>query len=195
MCFVFIWEQTANFATYSINWLVFITQMESVYCAVRTRSLNKAVCASSVKGCSRPQPHPSTFLPFECCLLLGQLPQFRRIVLPFRCTLKTEWFQASATAKRMRTALFWVITQRLVVIYYRHFGTTYRLTTGTDRSSRNVDTKLQIFVWPCIMDTNNIDNQLDAKITVINNSNQLDMFRATISPIFRSIRLCLQLVV
>jgi len=29
----------------SINWLVFITEMKSVYCVVRTGSLNKAVCA------------------------------------------------------------------------------------------------------------------------------------------------------
>jgi hypothetical protein len=38
--FVFIWEQTATCATYSINWLVFITAMKSVYSAVRTGSLN-----------------------------------------------------------------------------------------------------------------------------------------------------------
>ena len=50
MCFVFISEQTATCATYSINWLVFITEMKSVYSAVRTGSLNKAVCGSSVKG-------------------------------------------------------------------------------------------------------------------------------------------------
>jgi hypothetical protein len=49
MCFVFIWEQTATCATYSINWLVFITEMKSVYSAVWTGSLNKAVCTSSVK--------------------------------------------------------------------------------------------------------------------------------------------------
>jgi len=42
MCFVFIWEQTATCATYSVNWLVFITEMKSVYSAVRTGSLNKA---------------------------------------------------------------------------------------------------------------------------------------------------------
>jgi hypothetical protein len=30
--------------------LVFITEMKSVYSAVRTGALNKAVCASSVKG-------------------------------------------------------------------------------------------------------------------------------------------------
>jgi len=41
MCFVFIWEQTATCATYSINWLVFITEMKIVYSAVRTGSLNK----------------------------------------------------------------------------------------------------------------------------------------------------------
>ena len=50
LCFVFTWEQTATSATYSINWLVFITEMKSVYCAVRNGSLNKAVCASYLKG-------------------------------------------------------------------------------------------------------------------------------------------------
>ena len=50
MYFVFIWEQTATCATYSINWLVFITEMKSAYSAVRTGSLNKAVWASSLKG-------------------------------------------------------------------------------------------------------------------------------------------------
>ena len=49
MSFVFIWEQTATCATYSINWLVCITEKKGVYCAVRTGSLNKAVCASSLK--------------------------------------------------------------------------------------------------------------------------------------------------
>ena len=49
-CFVFICEQTATCATYIINWLVFITEMKSVYCAVRTGSLNKAVCALSLRA-------------------------------------------------------------------------------------------------------------------------------------------------
>jgi len=40
ICFVFIWKQTANCATYSINWLAFIREFKSVYCAVRIRSLN-----------------------------------------------------------------------------------------------------------------------------------------------------------
>jgi len=43
MCFVFISEKTATCATYSINWLVFITEMKSVYSAVRTGSLYIAV--------------------------------------------------------------------------------------------------------------------------------------------------------
>ena len=43
-------EQTATRATYSINWLVFITEMKSVYSAVRTGPLNKAVWHSSLKG-------------------------------------------------------------------------------------------------------------------------------------------------
>ena len=48
MCFVFIWEQTATCATYSINWLVFITEMKSVYSAVRTGALNREVWHSSL---------------------------------------------------------------------------------------------------------------------------------------------------
>ena len=39
MCFVWIWEQTAIISLYSFNWLVFITETECVYCAVRTGSL------------------------------------------------------------------------------------------------------------------------------------------------------------
>ena len=49
-CFVRISEQTATFALYSIDWLVFITVVESVYCAVRTDSLYKADYVSSLKG-------------------------------------------------------------------------------------------------------------------------------------------------
>jgi hypothetical protein len=43
------WPDTTR-ATYTINLLVFITEMKSVYSAVRTESLNKAVCYSSLKG-------------------------------------------------------------------------------------------------------------------------------------------------
>jgi len=43
-------EQTASCATYIINWLVFITETKSVYSAVRTGPLNKAIYASSLKG-------------------------------------------------------------------------------------------------------------------------------------------------
>jgi hypothetical protein len=35
VCFVWISEQTAIISLYSINWLVFIAEMECVYCAVR----------------------------------------------------------------------------------------------------------------------------------------------------------------
>ena len=36
MCFVWISEETAIISLYNINWLVCITETESVYCAVRT---------------------------------------------------------------------------------------------------------------------------------------------------------------
>jgi hypothetical protein len=36
MCFVWISEQTAIISLYNINWLVFTTETERVYCAVRS---------------------------------------------------------------------------------------------------------------------------------------------------------------
>jgi hypothetical protein len=41
MWFVWISEQTAIIYLHSINWLVFITEAECVYCAVRTESYIK----------------------------------------------------------------------------------------------------------------------------------------------------------
>jgi len=38
MCFVWMSEQTAIITLYSISLLVFMTEAESVYCAVRTGS-------------------------------------------------------------------------------------------------------------------------------------------------------------
>ena len=38
MCFVWISEQTAITSLYNINWLVFVTETECVYCAARTGS-------------------------------------------------------------------------------------------------------------------------------------------------------------
>jgi hypothetical protein len=40
MCFVWIWEQTSIISLYIINWLVFITESECVYCAVRFECLH-----------------------------------------------------------------------------------------------------------------------------------------------------------
>ena len=46
MCFLWIWEQTAIISLYSIDWLVFITEAECVYCAVRS-----TFCPHSVFMC------------------------------------------------------------------------------------------------------------------------------------------------
>jgi len=43
VCFVWLLEETVTFALYSINKLVFITEVESVYCVVRTESLYRAI--------------------------------------------------------------------------------------------------------------------------------------------------------
>jgi len=43
VCFVWISEQTASFALHDMKSWVFITEVVSVYCAVRTESLYKVV--------------------------------------------------------------------------------------------------------------------------------------------------------
>ena len=41
---LYLSDKKATCATYCINWLAFITEMKSVYSAVRTGDLNGAVC-------------------------------------------------------------------------------------------------------------------------------------------------------
>jgi len=52
---VFAWisEQTAFISLYSYNLSGFITEAESVYCAVRTGSLNQTDTLSSLQECSQ----------------------------------------------------------------------------------------------------------------------------------------------
>jgi len=56
MCFVWIWEQIAIISLYSINWLVFITEMESVYYAVRTGYLYIIITISIIQSVNPQEP-------------------------------------------------------------------------------------------------------------------------------------------
>ena len=73
MCFVWIWEQTAIISRYNVNWLVFITEMESIYCAVRTGSLYTILRSSH-----------TVYL----CVLCGT--QNKQRIFPY--TALTDWF-------------------------------------------------------------------------------------------------------
>ena len=98
-----------------------------------------------------------------------QLPTFRRsLLLYIQCTGRLRRLLLSvgkksaiviqvSVAKEVRTAFFWVIMQRMVVIPYRRFGTINRshlqgsrnkkkptLEDGTDRMSRNVGKELTL---------------------------------------------------
>jgi hypothetical protein len=52
LCFVWIWEQTAIISLHSINWLVFITETECVYYAVRIEYLNVIQVYMRIRGLS-----------------------------------------------------------------------------------------------------------------------------------------------
>ena len=62
MCFVWISEQTAIISLYNINWLVCITQTQSVYCAVRTRKSKtfQAYCIFRALDSKCPVSHPGS---------------------------------------------------------------------------------------------------------------------------------------
>jgi hypothetical protein len=64
-------------------------------------------------------------------------------------TITDPWFQASA-AMLMRSALFWDITQRRVVIPYRRLGTTYRSHLQGSRSPSRIASSRNS--WPFKME-------------------------------------------
>ena len=77
MCFVWISEQTTIISLYSINWLGFITETGSVYCAVRNGYLNTIRVNLSLR---------SAHTPYLCVLCGSQNKQ--RL---FPCTALTDW--------------------------------------------------------------------------------------------------------
>jgi hypothetical protein len=50
LCVLYLSENNQRLVPFKHKMIAFITEMKSVYSAVRTGSLNKAVCASYLKG-------------------------------------------------------------------------------------------------------------------------------------------------
>jgi len=69
--FVWISEQTAIISVYSISWLVFITETECVYCAVRAGAWNKKDCVSSLQGWCTLQQQRNVFVCLFVCRMDG----------------------------------------------------------------------------------------------------------------------------
>ena len=66
---VWIWEQSALISLYSINWLVFINETESVYCVVRTWTYNSGT-GSGVGFCSSTSDFPLSVSFHKCYTLI-----------------------------------------------------------------------------------------------------------------------------
>jgi len=82
MCFVWISEQTAIISLYSINWLVFITETESVYCAVRTGF----IYINRASGHYMYHPfkiHTSTFCPHSVFMCFVWISEQTAIISPY----------------------------------------------------------------------------------------------------------------
>jgi hypothetical protein len=97
MCFVWITEQTAITSLYSINWLVFITETDCVYSAIRAESLRLEIVylilvlnpyrsGSSVVGLS---PRRARFEPWPVYVKLcgGQCSTWSTSLSYHRCSV------------------------------------------------------------------------------------------------------------
>jgi hypothetical protein len=120
MCFVFIWEQTVTCATYSINWLVFITEMKSVYSAVRTGSLNKAVCASSLKGQRRSRLVKADISNFPAAVMTTAGAAFALLRLPFSGQILTEGASPCLPQRASRLLRKADICKQQTILYSKH---------------------------------------------------------------------------
>jgi len=103
MCFVWISEQTAIISLYNINWLVFITETECVYCAVRIGSLYIIQISRSLKKSWQAIDH---FLPWTwtlCPRLWGE-----EVCCDQRMTENLRHQDSSLTCQRGRNSVKWM---------------------------------------------------------------------------------------
>ena len=119
MCFVWISEQTAIISLYNINWLVFVTETQSVYSAVRTGSSSRVqiqsrlfrglmtspTCGPESRSASRPSGnqarHPHTWT-------------LRSVRLP--TAVEPEGVSLMGTSVALCTRTFW--RQTLAAVCY-----------------------------------------------------------------------------
>jgi hypothetical protein len=135
--FVCVWisEQTAIVFLHSINWLVFITKTDCVYCAVRTGSL--CVNGPLVTACTtRISSHTFYVLSTEC-VLCGSDNKQR--LIPY--TASTDWFCSRGGGAKKRNCnilIFKGLTARRLYKSFGVKGLKYKL------KLRNV---FRIFFW------------------------------------------------
>jgi hypothetical protein len=134
MCFVWIWEQTAIISLYSINWLVFITEIWSVYCAVRTEYLNVIqVNATRSRPCHvLGGQSPATYFGGPCSVLVDKVAlqgfsrsisvfprQYYPTIAPAQLHLNTEG-QVHGPWKCSSKATLWLQNACPCLVYQVH---------------------------------------------------------------------------
>ena len=149
MCFVFIWEQTATCATYSMNWLVFITEMKSVYSAVRTGSLNKAACASYLKGWRQLFSDSFTYIyqDFYSCHN-NTVPRFRKYLFPSSGKFFIHRTEIKPFSKMYdSTFFFWIYKRRIFISLRSHKEVSFDLRTDKVLWEPNTTSRLTSSRW------------------------------------------------
>jgi hypothetical protein len=102
MCYAWISEQIAIVHLYSINLSVFITEAESVYCAVWTGSLNRTDRVSSLKGwVSHSRLDGGT-------LILSEMSHW-------------SW-RSQCKGRRRRKSVDWLTLKTETLCFFRHIG-------------------------------------------------------------------------
>jgi hypothetical protein len=106
-CFVWISEQTAIISLYNINWLVFITETESVYCTVRTGALseNSGFCHSVGKIFALLDCYPDlvgTSYPYFSAACQSHLQRSSSPIGPPECLIKASLQKCTCLAAQHR---------------------------------------------------------------------------------------------
>ena len=146
MCFVWISEQTAIISLCNINWLVFITETRSVYCAVRSASLyiyvKKPVVTPCVYACRHNAFITSRYI--ELKLNARFMSAFLSHKRTFSCCsrhLRCRWQQSHLfmmlnTRLSIRSALFPQSFKSSYILSFEVWKEKYFFLSGTRKTSR-----------------------------------------------------------
>ena len=138
MCFVWIWEQTAIISLFNINWLVCVTETDSVYCAVR------AECnCISVRYIP---PHTAIVVPFALRMVLS-CPITLCMIVTCHITAPLSISVSEDKFLKQVRSIMWMSGTSIVTLQPCHVDTLVYAERGFHSWVQYCVTKRYYFIW------------------------------------------------